>query len=848
MTLQGWDRTAASPNGAHRSRATEHDLRASEALSRAIIESLHEGVIVHDFDDILMSNRSARRILGVDLDAELTPDLLRLDSLLNEHGDPLSAGDRAGALAAMRSGKAQLGMLGGVRRPDGEIRWCLFNSTPLFHDGEEAPYAAVISLSDITDRKNTDEELRESEARFRTLAEALPLGVYHTDARGRLLYVNPVWTHVTERSFEETSNIANFERVHPDDVETVESGVSELVRTRKLQSLQYRLVMPDGEIRWVSTRNAAISDGDVTTGYVGTVDNITPTIIAQEETARLAGIVESTSDMVGIIDFADGRFLYLNRAGRELFGYDNHTVEQPTLAEVFTDEAMRVVEAEVVPSLAAGSSWTGELDMRTREGQVLRVWQSMAGEIDNKGRLRAVSSVGRDVTERIRQADELAYQATHDPLTDLPNRTMLLEALDEAIDAARDRRRLVALLFLDLDRFKVVNDSLGHDAGDELLIEAARRISRVLRPGDIVARLGGDEFVVVCRDVTDAQQASAIALRITTALESTPIVLGNGELSITASVGVALSDGEAAHPESLLRDADAAMYRAKDLGRARLELFDESMRRHHSGRREVAEELADAIERGQIEVHFQPCVTLADMRVTSVEALARWNHPERGLLLPEEFISVAEETGQIVGLGLSVLRVACEQGHSWEAAMGAAAPRVHVNLSARQLSASNLPELVLGVLDGTGLSPSRLCLEITESVLMDDAASAVNTLWDLKALGVVLAIDDFGTGYSSLSYLRKFPVDVIKVDRSFVDGLGPDPEDSAVVAAIISLAHTLDLEAVAEGVETVGQVDALRNLGCHGAQGFLFAHPMPATDVTPVLGTAYGDPGLGSSR
>jgi predicted signal transduction protein with EAL and GGDEF domain len=342
--------------------------------------------------------------------------------------------------------------------------------------------------------------------------------------------------------------------------------------------------------------------------------------------------------------------------------------------------------------------------------------------------------------------------------------------------------------------------------------------------------------------VTDSKQASAIALRITTALESTPIVLVRGELSITASVGVALTDGELAHPESLLRDADAAMYRAKDLGRARLELFDESMRRHHSIRREVAEELADAIAEDRIDVFFQPCVNLADMRVTSVEALARWHHPKRGLLLPGEFIGVAEETGQIVGLGLTVLRVACEQGHAWELLMGDDAPRVHVNLSARQLSASNLPDLVLGVLEGTGLSPERLCLEITESVLMDDAAAAVDSLWDLKALGVVLAIDDFGTGYSSLSYLRKFPVDVIKVDQSFVDGLGPDPEDSAVVAAIIGLAHTLELEAVAEGVENFGQLELLRQLGCHGAQGFLFSQPVPGDQLTPALGLSYDRP------
>jgi len=281
------------------------------------------------------------------------------------------------------------------------------------------------------------------------------------------------------------------------------------------------------------------------------------------------------------------------------------------------------------------------------------------------------------------------------------------------------------------------------------------------------------------------------------------------------------------------------MYRAKDMGRARLEIYDESMRRRTARRLELAEELAGAIESGDIIVHFQPGVDLETGQVRCVEALARWNHPVNGLLWPNEFIGLAEETGLIVGLGLRVLSTACEHGRRWEERFGADAPRVHVNLSARQLTTSNLPVLVQGVLEGSGLTPSNLCLEITESVLMDDAASVIDTLWALKGIGVSLAIDDFGTGYSSLSYLRRFPVDVLKVDQSFVDGLGPDPEDSAIVAAIINLAASLELSAIAEGVESQEQLDRLRELGCHSAQGFLFAEPRPADEIAALFGTTF---------
>jgi diguanylate cyclase (GGDEF)-like protein len=437
------------------------------------------------------------------------------------------------------------------------------------------------------------------------------------------------------------------------------------------------------------------------------------------------------------------------------------------------------------------------------------------------------------VTARRQAEAHLAWQATHDPLTGLPNRSLLLDEMERALEHLGPNG--AAVMFLDLDRFKSVNDTLGHDAGDELLVQVAVRIRAVVRPEDVVARLGGDEFVVLCRDVPDDDHARAVAQRVLDAIEDEPFVIDAVELGMSASVGIALSaTGE--HAEGLLRDADAAMYRAKENGRARLELFDEVMRRRSHGRIDLAEQLSDAIEEGQITVLFQPIVDLATGAVNGLEGLARWQHAERGLLAPYEFIGLAEDTGLIVGLGLSVLEQACAQVRRWLDLLGPdRAPQVHINLSARQLSQSNLPLLVGGVLDKVGVPAEKLCLEITESVLMEDARAATKVLGDLKGIGLDLAIDDFGTGYSSLSYLRRFPVDVLKVDRSFIDGLGADPEDSAIVAAVVNLAHTLELRAVAEGVETEVQLRELQELGCDAAQGYLFSKPVTADELTIQL-------------
>jgi diguanylate cyclase (GGDEF)-like protein/PAS domain S-box-containing protein len=818
----------------------EARLRDSEERANAVIKSLHEGLIIYTRDEVLLANDSASRILDIPRDELVGPvDRLASVAVLDADGHEVPMEERS-AYVTLIDGLPQHEVIRGFQDGAGRVHWCLLNAIPLFHEGETRPYAGVLSFNEITERKEAADALRDSEDRFRTLTESIPVAVYQADTEGRVVYVNPQWAVITGSSDHPTTYEEALEPVHPDDTGRVVSGLRRVLTEGVSYHDQYRIVTPDGSLRWLSNRGAATRDEDGRiTGIIGSVEDVTALVAAQEQNARLAGIIESTSDLVGITDAKSQRLVYLNAAARQVFGLIDVEVGSVNGFDLYNSAAAELYRTQILPTLLRGETWTGELTMLTGDGMEIEAWQSIVPMLLSDGTLHQISTVGRDVTERRRLEKDLAHQATHDSLTGLPNRVLLLDHLELALARAQRDNRLVALLYLDLDRFKQVNDTQGHDAGDELLAQAARRISRVVRPSDTVARLGGDEFVILCDDVDDETHATAVAHRVAAAIEARPFVLGDVEMPVSASIGIALSVGGEAHPEALLRDADAAMYRAKDLGRNRLEIYDESMRRRTAHRLELSEQLASGIEAGEIAVRFQPCVDLITGRVTCVEALARWEHPERGELSPHEFISLAEETGLIVGLGLRVLSTACEHGRRWEQRFGADAPRVHVNLSARQFTTSNLPVLVQGVLEGSGLTPSRLCLEITESVLMEDASAVIDTLWELKAIGVTLAIDDFGTGYSSLSYLRRFPVDVLKVDQSFVAGLGPDPEDSTIVAAIVNLADTLELEAIAEGVETADQVERLQSLGCRLAQGFYFSRPDTPDVITAMIETGF---------
>ncbi|MEA2319306.1 MAG: hypothetical protein QOD44_3495, partial [Solirubrobacteraceae bacterium] len=458
---------------------------------------------------------------------------------------------------------------------------------------------------------------------------------------------------------------------------------------------------------------------------------------------------------------------------------------------------------------------------------------------DDVNFVQAVANVLATAVERHRDDERHRRAALHDSLTGLPNRSLALDRIAHAL-RRRDREGgTVAVLALDLDRFKLVNDSLGHAAGDELLVALAPRLRDAIRPGDTVARFGGDEFVVVCDGLDGPGAAVRVAERLSGTLAE-PVELASGPQFIGASIGIALAQGEGHTPDSLLRDADAAMYRVKERkGGDRHELFDEHMRDEVLRRVTTESDLRRALDARELRVHYQPIVDVRTERPVSVEALARWEHPERGMIPPSEFIEVAEDCGLIAELGLQVLEQAADQAAEWQRAFGFPLG-LAVNVSGRQLAQAGFPEQVAAIAARSGLAPGTLSLEITESVLLEEADSTMAVLARLRETGIRLILDDFGTGYSSLSYLKRFALHALKIDRSFVDGLGADDDDSTIVEAIVRMAHSLRLAVVAEGVETEAQLSQLRRLGCDSAQGYLFSRPLAPADMSELLGTRLG--------
>jgi diguanylate cyclase (GGDEF)-like protein/PAS domain S-box-containing protein len=817
----------------------ERELAANEERLRSMLEQTYDIFLVISRNlEVTWANGQLTKTLGYSTDEFLGADIL---TYVHPDDVELAATNLASALEGRPPTDPTIVR---SRAKNGEWLWFDVVGADLLDNPTVDGY--VLCLREVTHRQEAELGRRATESRFRSLVQNSSDVILVLDADTTIRFATPSVQSVFGFTEQDIVGMSGWNFVHPDDQQRLASTLAELLdEPRTSVNATARVIAGDGLLHWVEAIVTNLLDDPNVGGLVANIRDVTDRVAAQRDAERLSQIFESTSDLVAIVD-VNGDVMHLNQAARRFMQVgDDEPLPRIELSSWFVSWDLDRLRHEIIPELHEHGSWAGELELHDPDGRALPVSAQFLAHRGSDGQLEHYSTVLRDIRERKAFEARLEHQATHDPLTGLPNRTLLLDRLTMAVARARRHRSMIAVLFLDLDHFKVVNDSHGHSLGDRLLTSIATRMSRALRPDDTVARFGGDEFVVLCEDLDDADDAIRVGERIQTVLDDV-FTIDATDIYVAASVGISSFDprersdastrGAKVTPEVLLREADAAMYRAKERGRGQIAVFDETLRSRNLRRLDIESSLRRALDGDELEVHFQPIVDLLTGRVRHLEALVRWHHPERGLLLPAEFVPIAEETGLIVPLGRRVLEAACWQLARWRAEhAGQSDVSISVNLSGRQLGDPDLVEDLEQVIASSGVPPTSVVLEITESLLMDDVEFSHLTLDRLKRLQVQLAVDDFGTGYSSLSYLRSFPVDLLKVDRSFVAGLGTEGGDEAIVAAIIRLAHTLGLEAVAEGVETAAQLARLRALGCNLAQGFYLAPPMPAEEAFASL-------------
>ncbi len=813
-------------------------LRQTERRFAALVEHSSDMVTVLDAEGrILYGSPAVTRVLGWPSGSPTEHDGAGVSAFDLVHPD-----DRAATLEAFTA-NVEHNEYGNrrefrLRRSDGA--WCWVEAVGTNRLDDPAVRGIVVNARDISERKGADEALRASQERFRSLVQHASEFVLVYGPDQRISYASPAVGRFVGCDASTLIGTEQSELVHPEDRDRFMAGLASLAGDgHRTGGFLARLRRHDGQYRYLEVVATNLLDNASVTGVVVNARDVTDRLEAEgalrESEERFRSAFEFAPIGMALADRA-GRLVRCNEALAHMLGRSPAEITGRTIREITHPEDWDDND-DKIHRLFSGELRGYKLEKRYlhADGHAIWVSVSVSGVRDADGVTRYMIGQVEDITERKAIGERLVHQAIHDPLTGLPNRLLFMDRLRDLMARSAGRRHRVAVLFVDLDHFKVINDSLGHEAGDQLLLAVGHRLRRMLRPTDTVARFGGDEFTILCPDVDDPESVTGLAERVLEEI-ARPVWLVDGEVFATASIGIACSlqraDGPES-PETLVRDADAAMYRAKELGRRRVEFFDQRLRARTVETLHIGNDLHRALERGEFELHFQPILELEMGRVSGFEALVRWNHPERGLTGPAEFIGLAEETGLIVPLGAWVLETACAELAAWQAAQPDTEHplTVSANVSPRQLAEPSFPAQIRTVIQQSGIRPGTLWLEITETALMHDTESATSALRALRGLGVHLAVDDFGTGYSSLTHLKRFPIEALKIDQSFIRGLNRDGEDAAIVTAVVSLAHALGLTSTAEGVETPEQLADLRTLGCEYAQGHLFSVPVPASRV-----------------
>ncbi len=700
--------------------------------------------------------------------------------------------------------------------------------TPFF-DGFERCIGVVAVARDITAMKATEAALRRSEEGLQRAQAVARVGSWVLDVGedGEFRYD---WSQETYRLLgvdpATPASFAAFRKsVHPDDLERLQQSWRDAMGRDSFE-VEHRVLLGD-EVCWMRQRTDLHYDqhGRFVRG-LGTTQDITKEKLAAESLLQAAVVFEHTAEGVIVTD-AEMKIVAVNRAFTRITGYAPEDVIGLTPRLFSSGQHSQEFYRQMWDVVARTGHWSGEIWNRRKSGELFPERLTLSVVRDDQGQVSNYVGVFADISALKQAEEQLIYQAHHDNLTDLPNRLMLTMRLEQGIERAQAGDRHLAVIFIDIDRFKTVNDSLGHPVGDELLVEIARRLRGRIRADDTLARLGGDEFVIILEHVRSLDDVDRFARDIIALLNEPFLLSGGYEVVVGASVGISVYPDDAQDGTALVRNADAALYQAKQIGNEH-RFYTEDLTLRAQDRLHLEVGLRAALANGEFVLHYQPVIDLASGRAIGAEALVRWVHPLQGLIPPDRFIPIAEETGMILPLGEWVLEQACLQAQAWADAGHPLS--VAVNLSLRQFSGADLLKTVTTVLQRTGLPPQRLELEITESVVMESAERALEILHGLRGIGAGLMIDDFGTGYSSLAYLKRFPVKALKIDRSFVKDLESDENDRAIVATIVSMAHQLGMEVVAEGVETTVQYDFLQGLGCEYCQGYHTGRPVSSAE------------------